>query len=95
VPSWADPAWHLFVVRDLQRDALQKKLGISGVDTLIHYPIAPHRQDAYADLGFGVGAFPIAEGIHTEILSLPMFPHMTLAQSNRVISACLDAKSSV
>ena len=74
VPGWADPVWHLFVVRYPQRDALAQRLTEAGVGTLIHYPIPPHLQKAYADLGFGKGTFPIAERIHEEVLSLPMFP---------------------
>ena len=52
---------------------------------MIHYPIPPHLQPAYADLGFGVGAFPLTEAIHREILSLPMSPHLSREQQARVI----------
>jgi dTDP-4-amino-4,6-dideoxygalactose transaminase len=76
VPDWAEPVWHLFVVRHPQRDALQKKLGEAGIGTLIHYPIPPHRQPAYADFGHGKGDFPISERIAREVLSLPMGPHL-------------------
>jgi dTDP-4-amino-4,6-dideoxygalactose transaminase len=76
VPDWAEPVWHLFVVRHPQRDALQKKLGEAGIGTLIHYPIPPHRQPAYADFGYGEGDFPISERIASEVLSLPMGPHL-------------------
>lgn len=48
VPHWAEPVWHLFVVRSQQRDALQKQLGTAGIGTMIHYPIPPHKQPAYA-----------------------------------------------
>jgi len=54
-------AWHLFVVQSADRDALRCELAQHGVETLIHYPTAPHLQPAYQDLGFGLGAFPIAE----------------------------------
>ena len=53
IPQWADPVWHLFVVRCLDRDALQGALTARGIGTLIHYPIPPHRQVAYADRGYG------------------------------------------
>lgn len=79
VSEWAAPVWHLYVVRHSQRDRLQKKLSDAGVGTLIHYPIPPHLQKAYADLGYGKGAFPIAEQIHDEVLSLPMGPTMTFS----------------
>ena len=88
VPEWADPVWHLFVVRNPQRDQMQKKLSEAEIATMIHYPIPPHLQGAYADFGFNKGAFPIAERIHNEVLSLPIFPGMSESQTNRVISVC-------
>jgi dTDP-4-amino-4,6-dideoxygalactose transaminase len=88
VPDWAEPAWHLYVVLNPQRDSLQKSLTDVGVGTLIHYPIPPHLQGAYADLGLGKGTFPIAERIHNEVLSLPMSPSMTMQQASQVIVAC-------
>jgi dTDP-4-amino-4,6-dideoxygalactose transaminase len=88
VPDWADPVWHLFVVRHKTRDPFQKHLTQAGIGTMIHYPIPPHLQEAYADLGFCKGSFPIAERIHEEVLSLPIFPSMTLKQANQVIAAC-------
>ncbi len=92
VPDWAEPVWHLFVVRSKAREQFQRQLNKAGIGTLIHYPIPPHLQGAYADLGFGKGAFPIAEKIHGEVLSLPMFPGMTLEQTNHVIVACREAQ---
>lgn len=76
VPEWVEPVWHLFVVRHVQRDALQKKLGEAGIGTLIHYPIPPHLQQAYASAGYVKGLFPIAERIANECLSLPMGSHI-------------------
>jgi dTDP-4-amino-4,6-dideoxygalactose transaminase len=87
VPEWAEPAWHLYVVQHPQRDALQNKLGDAGIGTLIHYPIPPHLQRAYADRGFSKGTFPIAEKIHERVLSLPMGPTMTQAQADVVVAA--------
>ncbi len=88
VPEWAEPAWHLYVVQHPQREVLQKKLGGVGISTMIHYPIPPHLQGAYAELGYGVGAFPIAEHIHQAVLSLPMGPSLTQEHVNQVIAAC-------
>jgi dTDP-4-amino-4,6-dideoxygalactose transaminase len=85
VPEWAEPAWHLFVVRHPQRDALQQRLTAAGVGTLIHYPIPPHRQAAYAEAGFAADAFPIASGMADEVLSLPMGPHLGLEDAARAI----------
>jgi len=92
-PEWAQPVWHLYPVRSPRRDALQKALTQAGVGTLIHYPIPPHLQAAYAELGFGRGAFPLAERCADEVLSLPMGPHLTESQHKLVIegvvaSAC-------
>lgn len=95
VPEWADPVWHLFVLRHPKRDMLQLCLAQSGISALIHYPIPPHLQVAYAALGFGKGAFPIAEQIHKEVLSLPLFPSMTLEQTNQVIVSCRKAQVAV
>jgi len=95
VPDWAEPVWHLFVVRSKTRDQFQQHLNQAGIGTLIHYPIPPHLQGAYADLGFGKGAFPISERIHEEVLSLPMFPDMTLEQTCQVIVACREAQVAV
>ena len=88
VPEWADPVWHLFVVRSKKRERLQANLLQQGVNTMIHYPIPPHLQGAYADLGFGNDTFPIAERIHQEVLSLPIGPHMTLEQVEHVMVSC-------
>jgi dTDP-4-amino-4,6-dideoxygalactose transaminase len=87
VPDWADAIWHIFPVRHPQRDELIKLLGESGIGTLVHYPVAPHLQPAYADLGFAEGAFPISERIHKEIVSLPLWPGMGDAKLREVVSA--------
>jgi dTDP-4-amino-4,6-dideoxygalactose transaminase len=87
VPDWADPAWHLFVIRHPQRDALQQRLTVAGIGTLIHYPIPPHLQQAYADLGHKQGDFPIAEATADEVLSLPMGPYLGLDNANSVTTA--------
>jgi len=89
VPEWADPVWHLFVVRSAQREALQKQLGEAGIGTMIHYPIPPHLQPAYAELNYQQGDFPIAEVIHREVLSLPIGPHLPAASAAAVMSACI------
>ena len=91
VPHWAQPAWHLFVVTSPSRDRLQAALKAEGVDTIIHYPVPPHLQQAYSDLGHGRGAFPIAERLADEVLSLPIGPHMTDAEVEAVIGAVRKA----
>ena len=86
VAQGAEPVWHVFVVRSRTRDTLQKTLATAGIGTLIHYPIPPHRQPAYAELGFTRGDFPLAEAIHDSVLSLPMGPHLDAAQVDYVLS---------
>jgi dTDP-4-amino-4,6-dideoxygalactose transaminase len=64
--------WHVFVIRCKERDRLQSYLTENGVQTLIHYPIPPHKQRAYRDLN--TQSFPMTETIHQEVLSLPISP---------------------
>lgn len=66
--------WHLFVIRVTNRDSLQKHLTENGIQTLIHYPIPPHKQDAYSE--WKSEHYPIAEQIHDEVLSLPIGSHL-------------------
>lgn len=87
VPSWADPAWHLYVVQSEERDGLQKRLAEAGIGTLIHYPIPAHLQRAYATAGWRKGSFPIAERMANQVLSLPMGPHLDEAGQESVIRA--------
>ena len=87
VPEQADPAWHLFVIRHEARDRLQAALAEQGIGTLIHYPVPPHLQPAYAELGMTQGDFPVAEAIHREVLSLPLWPGMSEAQVQALIAA--------
>ena len=89
VPEWADPVWHLFVVRHPQRDALQARLAEAGVGSLIHYPIPPHKQVAYAGAGFAPAAFPLASRMAEEVLSMPIGPQQGEAQTRAVIDALL------
>jgi len=84
VPAWAEPAWHLFVVCTDSRDRLSSHLTSSGIGNLIHYPIPPHLQVAYEDFGWKKGAFPLAEKIAGEIISLPIGPHLQEKHSHQV-----------
>ena len=86
VPDWADPAWHLYVIQHTQRDDLQKKLSGANIVTLIHYPIPPHQQQAYASSGYSKDQFPIAVQLANHMLSLPMGPHLTWEQQAAAIS---------
>ena len=91
VPAWADPTWHLFVVQSPNRDRLAAQLAEAGVETLIHYPIPPHLQQAYADLSLPKGSFPIAERLAETVLSLPIGPHLSAEQVDRVIKSVASA----
>ncbi|MGP1605526.1 MAG: DegT/DnrJ/EryC1/StrS family aminotransferase [Moraxella sp.] len=78
--------WHLFTVQSPRRNELQKFLESNGVQTLIHYPIAPHKQKAY--LEYSTLPLPITEKIHQEILSLPISPTMSLNDVEYITNIC-------
>ncbi|GAC1663994.1 MAG: DegT/DnrJ/EryC1/StrS family aminotransferase [Candidatus Acidiferrum sp.] len=75
-PTWSESCWHLFVIRTAHRDRVQQALQARGIGTMIHYPLPPYRQKAYECLGLAKGAFPIADQLADEVLSLPMGPHL-------------------
>ena len=87
VPAWAEPVWHLFVVRTARRDALQAHLTAHGIGTVVHYPTPPHLSNAYRDAGWKRGDFPLAEKFAGEVLSLPIGPHHTAEQIDYVCAA--------
>jgi dTDP-4-amino-4,6-dideoxygalactose transaminase len=77
-------------VRTADPSALAKHLAARGIGTGRHYPTPPHLTDAYRHLGYAGGAFPIAEALAAECLSLPIFPGMTVAEVERVVAAIRD-----
>jgi dTDP-4-amino-4,6-dideoxygalactose transaminase len=91
VPNWAGPVWHLYVIQARNRDKLSSRLAEAGVQTLVHYPTAPHLQDAYADLEMARGTFPVAERLADTVLSLPIGPQFSLDQADEVTGAVIDA----
>jgi len=91
VSPFADPAWHLFVVRCARRDVLQKALGDAGIGTLIHYPVPPHRSGAYASDEGMSARFPVTEELASTVLSLPMGPHLRREEAEGVVKAIRDA----
>lgn len=91
VPDWADPAWHLFVVQSGRRDALAARLAEAGVPTIIHYPIPPHCQQAYADLAIPPAGLPIADRFADTVLSLPIGPQMSESDAALVCDAVIAA----
>ena len=89
LPTWEKEeqhVWHLFVVRTKLREALQDHLSRLGIQTLVHYPIPPHKQEAYKK--YNQLSYPLTECIHHEALSLPMDPTMTEDDIKKVIIAC-------
>ncbi len=86
VPQWAEAVWHLYVIETDRRDALQTHLQNQGIQTVIHYPIPPHRQQCYAAT-HGQQSFPLAEKQAARVLSLPIFPGLRIDEQNRVIEA--------
>lgn len=92
VPDWADPAWHLYVIQSESRDELAGELRAAGVETLIHYPIPPHRQAAYED--YASANLPITDRLSARVLSLPIGPHLSTQDAERVVEAVLAAVGS-
>ncbi|WP_315078287.1 DegT/DnrJ/EryC1/StrS family aminotransferase [Acinetobacter guillouiae] len=78
--------WHLFVIRTEYRETLQNYLAENGVQTLIHYPIPPHKQEAYKE--WNDLSYPISEKIHVEVMSLPIGPTLSLEDVEKVIQLC-------
>lgn len=84
--SYTQHVWHLFVIRTDHREALQKFLADAGVQTLIHYPIPPHKQQAYKQ--WNDLSFPISEEIHEQVLSLPIGSTLSLDDAQKVVDLC-------
>ena len=82
----ASHVWHLFVVRTNERDHFQRYLSDNGIETLIHYPVPPHKQKAYAD--WDSRSYPISEDIHATAISLPLHPAMKKQDVDYVIEKC-------
>lgn len=84
--TYAQHVWHLFVIRTKYREKLQQYLAENGVQTLIHYPIPPHKQQAYQEWN-GL-SFPVSEQIHAEVLSLPIGPTLSMDEAKQVVQLC-------
>jgi dTDP-4-amino-4,6-dideoxygalactose transaminase len=83
--------WHLYVIRVPQRDRILQDLNENGVRAAIHYPVPVHLQPAFRYLGYAPGDFPVAEAAAGQILSLPLYPQITLEQQQRVAQAIRSA----
>jgi dTDP-4-amino-4,6-dideoxygalactose transaminase len=86
-----ESSWHLYVIQTAARDQLRGALANQGIETLIHYPVPPHLQPAYRDLGIARGQLPVAEELAARVLSLPCGPHLSPADQARVIEALTEA----
>ena len=84
--QYAQHVWHLFVIRSRTREALQQYLAENGVQTLIHYPIPPHKQQAYKE--WNDLSYPISEKIHDEVMSMPIGPTLSLESAQQIIDLC-------
>ncbi len=82
----ATHVYHLYTIRTSRRDELQKYLTLTGIGTLIHYPVPPHLQEAYQSMGYKNGEFPIAETIADTTLSLPLYIGLQEDGVNRVVN---------
>jgi dTDP-4-amino-4,6-dideoxygalactose transaminase len=83
-PETSRAIYHLYVIRTKDRDGLGEHLKSQGVSTGLHYPVPVHLQKCYREWGYGAGSFPVTERVASEILSLPMFPGLTVEQQERV-----------
>lgn len=83
VKDWDAHVFHIFTIRSERRDELQKYFLENGVQTIIHYPIPPHKQECYKE--WNDLSFPITEQIHREELSLPMSPALTDEEAEKVV----------
>jgi dTDP-4-amino-4,6-dideoxygalactose transaminase len=90
-PDWAESVWHQYVVRHPDRNSLQQRLAMAGVETMIHYPYPPHLQAAYAGMGYGSDDFPRSSALAAQILSLPIGPQMSAGQVDTVVDAVTEA----
>lgn len=93
IQAYESHVWHLFVIRTLEREHLQDYLTEQGIQTLIHYPIAPHHQQAYKNHEAWLNAhYPITESIHNQAVSLPMSPVMNDEEVHVVVKTVNDFK---
>jgi dTDP-4-amino-4,6-dideoxygalactose transaminase len=84
---WARHVYHVYTLRSHYRDGLQAALQAEGIQTGVHYPVPVHLQPAYADLGYGRGAFPNAEAAASQVLSLPLYPELSAEALAEVAAA--------
>ena len=87
VPEWAEPVWHLFVIRSSERDKLKEFLAKSGIGTLVHYPVPPYASEAYGE--YISRGFPISDEMAKTVLSIPIGPHLSSEGQRTVVESLL------
>ncbi len=85
ISDWSKPAWHLFVIRTDYREQLKEYLENLGIKTLIHYPIPPHKQKAFSE--WNHLSYPITEKIHDEVISIPLYPLLSMEEKKYIVNA--------
>lgn len=93
VPDWAEPAWHLFVIGHADRNSCARALAAQGIETLVHYPLLPHRAAPYREQ-WPPGSFPVAERLSAATLSLPLYPQLDPRACERIADAVLATVAS-
>jgi len=91
VPEWAEPVWHLFAVRVAGRAEVRRAMQAAGVETGVHYPTPLHLQPAFARLRYARGSLPVAERAADEVLSLPLYPELSLEAVSQIVSVLVAA----
>ncbi len=92
IPEWAESVWHLFVVSNFQRNRLKSHLDMFGIGSLVHYPIPPHLSNAYnakAEKCWESGHYPITEEISNRVLSLPIYPHLSQIELQKIVEVLI------
>jgi dTDP-4-amino-4,6-dideoxygalactose transaminase len=89
-PAWSRGVYHLYVIRTSDRDGMMKHLKEAGIGSAIHYPVPLHLQRAYVSLNYRAGDFPVTESAAAEIVSLPMYPQLSLAQQEKVAAEVIS-----
>lgn len=95
VPNWADPVWHLYVVRHPQRDEVLQALEARGIQCQIHYPVAAHQSPAYADTHMSHSIHPHSEDWASDCLSLPIAPYLSEAEIAHIVDSLRDVLSGI
>ena len=93
-PSWSRGVYHLYVIRTSDRDGMMQHLKEAGIGSAIHYPVPLHMQRAYSSMNYSVGEFPVTESCAAEIVSLPMYPQLAMADLERVVKEVMSFSTS-